>query len=46
MKVHKLNGNNKQRKEKAISLLEKVGMKKNILTAIHMSFQEDKGSEL
>jgi len=28
MKVHKLNGNNKQRKEKAISLLEKVGMKK------------------
>lgn len=28
MKVHKLYGNNKQRKEKAISLLDKVGLKK------------------
>lgn len=28
MKVHKLYGNNKQRKEKVISLLEKVGLKK------------------
>ena len=28
MKVHKLYGNNKQRKERAINLLERVGMKK------------------